>query len=56
MPAVEGLEELFKTNTILLPSKRKKETKGGWRMDVDITIQDELYDKNDVEAMIMSEN
>jgi len=41
-------------NAILLPSKWRKETEGGWRMDVDIT--DELDEENDVEDVIMSEN
>jgi hypothetical protein len=56
MPDVNGLEELSKTNAILLPSKWKKETEGGWRMDVDITVQDEFDDENDMEDMIMSED
>ena len=43
-------------NAILLPSKWRKETEGGWRMDVDITVQDELDEENDVEDVIMSEN
>jgi hypothetical protein len=56
MPDVEGLEELSETNAILLPSKWRKETEGGWRMDVDITVQDEFDEENDVEDIIMSEN
>ena len=44
------------TNAILLPSKWRKETEGGWRMDVDITVQDELDEDNDAEDKIMSEN
>jgi hypothetical protein len=56
MPDVERLEESSKTNAILLLSKRRKEIEGGWRMDVDITVQDELDDENDAEDMIMSEN
>jgi hypothetical protein len=28
----------------------------GWRMDVDITVQNEFDDENDSEDMIMSEN
>ncbi len=56
MPDVKGSEKLSKTNAILLPSKWRKETEGGWRMDVDITIQDELDDKNNAENMVMSEN
>ena len=32
------------------------ETEGGWRMDVDITVQDELDEDNDAEDKIMSEN
>jgi pseudouridine-5'-phosphate glycosidase len=53
---VEELEYLSETNTILLPSKWKKETEGGWIMHVDITVQDKLDDENDVEGMIMCEN
>jgi hypothetical protein len=53
---VEGSEETSKTNAILLPSKWRKETEGGWRMDVDITVQDELDEENDVENVIMREN
>ncbi len=49
-------EELSETNAILLPSKWRKETEGGWRMDVDITVQDELDEENDVENVIISEN
>jgi hypothetical protein len=49
-------EESSETNAILLPSKWRKETEGGWRMDVDITVQDELDEENDVENVIMSEN
>jgi hypothetical protein len=45
MPDVEGSEESSKTNAILLPRKWRKETEGGWRMDVDITVQDELVKK-----------
>ena len=56
MPDVEGSEESSETNAILLPSKWRKETEGGWRMDVDITVQDELDEENDVENVIMREN
>jgi hypothetical protein len=56
MPDVEGSEESSKTNTIPLPSKWRKETEGGWRMVVDITVQDEFDDENDAEGIIMSEN
>jgi hypothetical protein len=56
MPDVKGLEESSKTHAILLPSKWRKETEGGWRIDVDITVQDEFDDKNDAEDMVMSEN
>ncbi len=56
MPDVEGSEESSETNAILLPSKWRKETEGGWRMDVDITVQDELDEESDVENVIMSEN
>ena len=56
MPDVEGSEESSETNAILLPSKWRKETEGGWRMDVDITVQDELDEDNDAEDKIMSEN
>ena len=56
MPDVEGSEESSETNAILLPSKWRKETEGGWRMDVDITVQDELDEENDVEDVIMSKN
>ena len=56
MPDVEGSEESSETNAILLPSKWRKETEGGWRMDVDITVQDELDEDNDAEDVIMSEN
>ena len=56
MPDVEGSEESSETNAILLPSKWRKETEGGWRMDVDITVQDEFDEENDVEVVIMSEN
>ena len=56
MPDVEGLEESSKSNAILLPSKWRKEIEGGWRMDVDIIVQDEIDDENDVEDMIMSEH
>jgi hypothetical protein len=45
MPDVEESEESSKTNAILLPRKWRKETEGGWRMDVDITVQDELVKK-----------
>jgi hypothetical protein len=55
MPDVEGLEESSKSNAILLPIKWRKEIEGGWRMDVDIIVQDEIDDENDVEDMIMSE-
>jgi hypothetical protein len=34
----------------------KKHTEGGWRMDVDITVQDEFDDENDMEDIIMSED
>jgi hypothetical protein len=56
MPDVEGLEESSETDAILLPSKWRKETEGGWRMDVNITVQDEFDEENDVEDVIMSEN
>ncbi len=56
MPDVEGSEESSEANAILLPRNWKKETEGGWRMDVDITVQDELDEENDVEDVIMSEN
>ncbi len=56
MPDVEGSEESSETNAILLPSKWRKETEGGWRIDVDITVQGELDVENDVEDVIMSEN
>ncbi len=56
MPEVEGSEESSGTNTILLPSKWRKETEGGWKMDVDITVQDEFDDENDAKDMIKSEN
>jgi hypothetical protein len=56
MSDVEGSEELSETNKILLPSKWRKETEGGWRMDVDITVQDEFDDENDAKDMVMSEN
>ena len=42
MPDVEGSEESSETNALLLPSKWRKETEGGWRMDADITVQDEF--------------
>jgi hypothetical protein len=54
MPDVKGLEESSETNAILLLSKWRKETEGGWRMDVDITVQGEFYDENDAEDMISS--
>ncbi len=41
---------------VLLPSKWRKETEGGWRMDVDITVQAEFDEENDAEDMILSEN
>ena len=56
MPDVEGLEESSETNAILLPSKWRKETEGGWRMDVDITVEDECDEENDAEDVIMSAN
>ncbi len=56
MPDVEGLEESSEMNAILLPSKWKKEKEGVWRMDVDITVQDEFDDENDMEDMIMSDD
>ncbi len=56
MPEVEGSEESSETNAIFLPSKWRKETECGWRMDVDITVQDEFDDENDADDMIMSEN
>ncbi len=50
-------EESLETNAILLLSKWRKETEGGWKMDVDITVQDKLDDEHDVEeGVIMSEN
>ena len=55
MPDVEGSEESSETNAILLPSKWRKETEGGWRMDVDITVQDELDEENNVENVIVRE-
>jgi len=45
MPDVEGSEELSETNAILLPSKWRKETEGGWRMDVDIMFKMNLMKK-----------
>jgi len=56
MPDVEGSEESSETNAILLPSKWRKETEGGWRMDVDITVEDEFDEENDAEDVIMSAN
>ena len=56
MPDVEGSEESSETNAILLPSKWRKETEGGWRMDVDIIVQDEFDEENDADDVIMSEN
>jgi hypothetical protein len=56
MPDVEGSEELSETNAILLLSKWRKETEGGWRMDVDITVQDEFDEENDADDVIMSEH
>ena len=56
MPDVEGSEESSETNVILLPSKWRKETEGGWRMDVDITVEDEFDEENDAEDVIMSAN
>ena len=53
---VEGLEESSETNAILLPSKWRKETEGRWRMDVDITVEDEFDEENDAEDVIMSAN
>ena len=53
---VEGLEESSETNAILLPSKWRKETEGGWRMDVDITVEDKFDEENDADDVIMSEN
>ncbi len=47
---------MSETNAILLPSKWRKETESRWRMDINITVQDELDDKNDAENIIMSEN
>ena len=56
MPDVEGSEELSETNAILLLCKWRKETEGGWRMDVDIIVQDEFDEENDADDVIMSEN
>ena len=56
MPDVEGSEESSETDVILLPSKWRKEVEGGWRMDVDITVEDELDDEMNVEVDMMSEN
>jgi len=56
MPDDEGSEYLSETNAILLPSKLRKETEGGWRMDVDIIVQDEFDEENDADDVILSEN
>jgi hypothetical protein len=56
MPDVEGSEESSETDVILLPSKWRKEVEGGWRMDVDITVEDELDDEMNVKVDMMSEN
>jgi hypothetical protein len=56
MPDVEGSDESSETNAILLPSKWRKETKGGWRIDVDITVEDEFDEENDADDVIMSKN
>jgi hypothetical protein len=56
MPDVEGSEESSEMDVILLPSKWRKEVEGGWRMDVDITVEDELDDEMNVEVDMMSEN
>ena len=56
MPDLEGSEESSETNAILLPRKWRKETEGGWRMDVDIIVQDEFDEENDADDVIMSEN
>jgi hypothetical protein len=56
MPDVEGSEESSETNAILLPSKWRKETEGGWRMDVDVIVQDEFDEENDADDVIISEN
>ena len=57
MSDVEGSEESTETNAILLPSKKwRKETEGGWRMDVDIAVEDKFDEENDADDVIMSEN
>ena len=56
MPDVEGSVESSETNAILLLSKWRKETEGGWRMDVDIIVQDEFDEENDADDVMMSEN
>ncbi len=56
MPDFEGSEESSETNAILLPSKWRKETEGGWRMDADITVEDKFDEENDADDVIMSEN
>jgi len=56
MPDVEGSEESSETNAIRLTSKWRKETEGGWRMDVDIIVQDEFDEENDADDEIMNEN
>ena len=34
----------------------EKKTEGGWRMDVDITVEDDFDEENDADDVIMSEN
>ncbi len=46
----------LRQNAILLRSKWRKETEGGWRMYVDITFEDKFDEENDADDVIMSEN
>ena len=53
------MEELSETDAILPPSKWRKDTDGGWRMDVNFMVDDELDDAAEIDVEVdksMSEN
>ena len=50
MPDVDGGDKTTESDQELLPNKWKKDIDGAWRMDADISVQEESSDENEIDG------